>query len=249
MLVTDKPYIEIDGFCPICQSAARFHAQDNWLRDLFICSGCGSIPRERAIFAVVEMLHPNWRDLQIHETSPTMRAASLKLRTECAGYTYSYYHERMSLGSIHPQEGYRCENIEKMTFEDESFDLFLSQDVFEHIFNPNAAIKEIVRVLKQGGSTIMTVPLVRKNLPSERRALMRSDGSILNLKPPEYHGNPIDEKGALVTFDWGYDITAYLSDHSKFPSWIVYLDDISRGIRAQYIEVVIVQKLTPPSFS
>jgi SAM-dependent methyltransferase len=241
------PHLEIDGFCPICQCNVQFRAHNAWLRDSLLCSGCGSIPRERAIFAVIEMLYPQWRDLQIHETSPTIRGASLKLKTECPGYTYSYYNEQLALGSFHPQEGYRCENIDRMTFGDETFDLFISQDVFEHIFNPEAAIKEIVRILRLGGSTIMTVPLVRKSLPSERRAVLRSDGSIVNLKPPEYHGNPINDKGALVTIDWGYDIAAYLSDHSRHPSWIVYLDDLSRGIRAEYIEVVIVRKGAPPS--
>ena len=241
------PYLEMDGFCPICQCNVQFRAQNEWLRDSFLCGGCGSIPRERAIFSVIEMLYPQWRDLQIHETSPTIRGTSLKLKTECPGYTYSYYNEDLALGSFHPQEGYRCESIDKMTFEDESFDLFLSQDVFEHVFNPEAAIKEIVRTLRPGGSTIMTVPLVRKSLPSERRAVLRSDGSVVHLKPPEYHGNPIDDKGVLVTIDWGYDIAAYLSSHSNHPSWIVYLDDPSRGIRAEYIEVVVVQKAVPPS--
>jgi SAM-dependent methyltransferase len=193
------------------------------------------------------MLYPGWRNLQIHETSPAIRGASLKFKTECSRYTYSYYDKQMAIGSMHPQYGYSCENIEYMTFKDETFDLFLSQDVFEHIFNPAAAIKEIVRVLKHGGATIMTVPLVRKNLPSERRAVLRSDGSVLHLKPPEYHGNPIDDKGALVTVDWGYDIAAYLCGQTKFPSWIVYLDDLARGIRAEYIEVVVVQKGTCPS--
>lgn len=240
------PYLEIDGFCPICQANTFFRADNNWLRDAFKCGRCESIPRERAIFSVIEMLRPTWRDLLIHETSPTMRATSLKLKTECLGYTYSYFDEQTAPGSLHQTYGYRCENIEELTFEDESFDLFITQDVFEHIFNPEVAIKEIARVLKKGGSAMMTVPLVRKSLPSERRAARGSDGSVIHLKPPEYHGNPIDEKGALVTIDWGYDITAYLSSHSKLPSWIVYLDDLSRGIRAQYIEVVVVHKATPP---
>ena len=94
---------------------------------------------------------------------------------------------------------------------------------------------------------IMTVPIVRKGLPSERRALLCPDGSVEHLKPPEYHGNPIDDKGALVTIDWGYDIAAYLAQHSKLPSWIVYLDDLSRGIRAEFIEVVVVQKTNLPA--
>src|SRR5437870_4457022 len=121
--MADLPYLESDGSCPICECAAHFRAYNSWLRDFFICDGCGSIPRERAIFSVIEMHYPHWRHLQIHETSPAIRAASLKLNTECSGYTYSYYNERTALGSVHLEEGYRCEDIERMTFGDESFDL------------------------------------------------------------------------------------------------------------------------------
>jgi SAM-dependent methyltransferase len=245
--LTEKPYLEIDGFCPICESTVQFRAYNAWLRDSFLCSGCGSIPRERAIFSVIEMLHPNWRELQIHETSPTIRAASLKLKTECPCFTYSYYNELMVLGSVQPQEGYRCENIEQMTFADESFDVFLAQDVFEHIFRPDRAIKEIGRVLKPRGSCIMTVPIVRKGNCSQRRASIGSNGNVIYNKQPEYHGNPINDSGALVTIDWGYDILDYFNYHSSLQCGMIYIDDLSRGIRAEFIEVLLCRKGAVPS--
>jgi SAM-dependent methyltransferase len=236
------PYLEIDGVCPICQRAVRFRAENEWLRDSFLCDGCGSIPRERAFFSVIEMLRPNWRDLQIHETSPAMRAASLKLRTECQVYTYSYNNDQMTSGSIHPEEGYRCEDIERMTFCDETFDLFLSQDVFEHIFHPDRAIKEIERVLKLGGAYIMTVPLVMKSTESRRRASIDSAGNVIHTREPQYHGNPLDERGSLVTIDWGYDVLDYLSCYSSLRCNLFYIDDLSRGIRAEFIEVIVCRK-------
>ena len=36
-------------------------------------------------------------------------------------------------------------------FEDKSFDSILSNQVFEHVFNPNDFIKEVNRVTKMGG--------------------------------------------------------------------------------------------------
>jgi hypothetical protein len=239
-------YLEIDGFCPICQRDAHFRADQQWLRDFFFCDGCGSIPRERAFFSVIEMLYPNWRELQIHETSPALRAASLKLKTECQGYTYSYYTDRVAPGSVHPEKGYRCENIERMTFDDESFDLFLSQDVFEHIFHPDRAIKEIERVLKRGGAYIMTVPIVMKSATSQRRARIDANGDTIHLRDAQYHGNPIDNSGALVTIDWGCDILSYLSCHSTLQSSMIYIDDMSRGIRAEFIEVIACRKGAVP---
>src|SRR5437899_1086488 len=42
------------GFCPICATDVVFHADDPWFRDHLLCSGCGSIPRERAVMLVIE---------------------------------------------------------------------------------------------------------------------------------------------------------------------------------------------------
>jgi hypothetical protein len=58
----------------------------------------------------------------------------------------------------------------------------------------------------------------------------------------QYHGNPVDETGSLVTMDWGYDIVQSVMTASDMPSQIIYTDDIGRGIRAEYIDVVISHK-------
>jgi SAM-dependent methyltransferase len=243
----DTPYLEIEGFCPICQREAHFRAYDRWLRDFLFCERCRSIPRERAFFSTIEMLRATWRNLQIHEVCPALRAASLKLKAECPDYSYSYYDDRTPVGSIHPRLGVRCENIENMTFHNESFDLFLSQDVFEHIFHPDRAIKEIERVLKPGGAYIMTVPLVLKSRVSRRRASIDRNGAIVHLQDAEYHGNPVDERGALVTIDWGYDILNFLSYHSSLQCAMIYIDDSSRGICAEFNEVIVCTKGAVPN--
>ncbi len=45
-------------------------------------------------------------------------------------------------------------------FEDKKFDSILSNQVFEHVFNPNEFLKEINRVTKMEGIFLMTVPFV-----------------------------------------------------------------------------------------
>ncbi len=42
--------------------------------------------------------------------------------------------------------GHRNENIEKLTFNDDTFDYFVCMDVLEHIFDPEAAVKEMFQV-------------------------------------------------------------------------------------------------------
>jgi SAM-dependent methyltransferase len=47
-------------------------------------------------------------------------------------------------------DGVRCEDIERPTFRDGSFDLVVSSDVFEHIIDVDAALGQIARVLDDG---------------------------------------------------------------------------------------------------
>ena len=89
-----------------------------------------------------------------------------------------------------------------MTFPNESFDLFITQDVFEHVMTPNKAFKEIARVLKPDGAHVFTIPWYHTLTKTIQRAQLNK-GVIEHIKEPIYHGNPIDEKGSLVTFDWG----------------------------------------------
>jgi SAM-dependent methyltransferase len=49
-------------------------------------------------------------------------------------------------------------SIEAMPFEDESFDLALALDVIEHVPDDGAALGELRRVLKPGGTLLLTVP-------------------------------------------------------------------------------------------
>lgn len=68
---------EHNGWCPICEASVTFSADRAWFRDHLVCSGCGSIPRERALFKVITEYFPNYRELAIHESSPSGRGASV----------------------------------------------------------------------------------------------------------------------------------------------------------------------------
>lgn len=231
------------GYCPICAAPTRFSAERIWFRDYLRCERCGSIPRERALFAVVEMYYPHWRELPMHESSPGSRGASPKFAAESTSYVPTHFYPNLELGKSDSQGRVRNENLEAQTFPDESFDLVITQDVFEHLFHPDRAIAEIGRTLRPGGAHICTVPITRKAQPSVRRASIEGNEIVHHLEP-QYHGNPISQDGSLVTVDWGYDITGYLAKHSGLEVTTVFIDDIDRGIRAEFIEVLVCRK--PP---
>src|SRR5207245_1932663 len=87
-------------------------------------------------------------------------------------YVQSYLWDDVPLGNS--KNGVRCENLTQLTFESKSFDLILSLEVLEHVFDVPKALKEIQRVLKPGGVHVFTVP-VRYPLPETTvtRAILR----------------------------------------------------------------------------
>jgi len=238
-----EPLLDVEGVCAVCDQDTRFKAWDPWLRDSFICIKCHSAPRERAFYTVLERVRPDWRELSVHECSPSNPTG--KLAREARLYTMTHFDPALAPGAEGP--GWRNENLEAQTFADESFDLVVTQDVFEHIFEPGLAIAEIARTLKPGGMHVGTAPLANKGRPSERRARRLPDGSVEHLAEPLHHQNPIDAEGSLVTIDWGYDIADYFDAHAPLSTTIHALDDLNRGIRGEFLEVLVSRKAGPPA--
>ena len=228
------------GHCPICDCSAKFVSRDPWLRDHYKCNLCRSIPRERALMHVIRQRFPTWRTLRIHESSPSRRGASKRLAEECPQYLPSYFYADRPLGS--EVDGYRCENLEQLTFADASIDLHVTQDVFEHVLRPERAFAEVARTLRPGGAHVFTVPIVNKEQPSRMRIRVDEHDTVSHLEPPVYHGNPIDARGSLVTIDWGFDICGHIARACGLDTEIIRIDDLSKGIRAEYSEVLVTTK-------
>lgn len=229
-----------EGLCPICERTVRFVARGAYLRNTYRCEGCASLPRERALVRALARTFPRWRELAIHESSPGMIGASLKLKTECPRYVPSQLWPDLPVGAL--RDGVRCEDLERLTFADESFDLHVTLDVFEHVLDPTAAFREIARTLRPGGAHVFTVPLVRGRHPSARRAERRPDGTLHHLAEPKYHDNPADPNGSLVTMDWGYDICDWVYRASGLITRILDVDDLGQGIRGDLNEVLVTGK-------
>lgn len=241
--MSDNFYFEHLGRCPICERGVTFVARNSWFRDHFVCPRCQSIPRERALMFCIEEFFPHWRSFNIHESSPVGRGASVKLR-EASNYIPSQYLSSLQLGERSPH-GWINQDLEHQTFDDATFDLVVTQDVLEHVFDIDAAFREISRTLRPGGAHIFTTPLVRKAKATEPRAQRGVDGTIRYLAEPEYHGNPVDpEGGSLVTWHFGFDLAARVLAVADMPTVIISMDRLDLGIRAEYIEVLVSFKST-----
>lgn len=226
------------GFCPICETTTTFRAYAEYLRSSYLCMRCRSVPRQRALMHVITQCYPHWRKLAIHESSPSDVAISRKIKLEGENYTATQFDPTRALGII--VDGvWRNENLEAQTFADESFDLVITQDVFEHVYRPDLAIIEIARTLRPGGAHVATTPLVKGVKPSERRARLLNDGQVEHIRPAKFHQNPIDPNGSLVTVDWGYDIAAYFDAHASLNTALFIIHDRNLGILGDLSEVLI----------
>ena len=233
-------YFSQKGYCPCCDNEVTFKSKSHWLRDYFICDNCNSIPRERALMVVIEKYYPNWKELDIHESSPGNRGTSIKLKNNAKKYVASQYYPHKPFGSI--VDNFQNQDLENLTFEDESFDLVITQDVMEHVYNPKKAFSEIARTLKNGGAHIFTVPLINKHKKTEIWAVKGEDGKPVFTNTPEWHGNVVDPNGSAVTMHWGFDIVEFIKEHSGLETIIEHIDNIDYGIRAELIEVLITKK-------
>jgi SAM-dependent methyltransferase len=101
--------------------------------------------------------------------------------------------------------GIQCQDVQKLTHADASFDVCTSTEVFEHVPDDSRGLAEIHRVLRPRGRLILSVPLTTRDKTVERAIL--GDGAIRHLLPPEYHGDRIRGWGGVLAYrNYGLDI-------------------------------------------
>ncbi len=226
------------GYCVCCEQHVLFEVSGPYLRDTLLCGHCRSIPRERAITEVFTRVLNQSGPVAVHETSPVDRGFSAYLQRHYGdNYIASQFWPERALGEMFGT--FRNENIEHLTFADQSVDVHVSQDVFEHVFDPGAAAREIFRTLRPGGFHIFTTPLIARSGPTRRRAKIHHGQVELIEHPAEYHGSPVSEEGALVTFHFGHDLPALIDAESGLQTSLFSITDVAKGIVADLNEVMV----------
>jgi SAM-dependent methyltransferase len=230
------------GFCPICETAVTFASIDNWFRDNLLCPLCRSVVRERALAVVLNDVAPDWRRLAIHESSPANRGISVKLRQEAAGYIESRFFRFGRLEAM--ASGCRHEDLAAQRFPDGRFDLVITLDVMEHVFDPAKVYREIYRTLKPGGHYLHTFPIRKDQVEAVRRRAARTRLGIVRhlVQPPQYHGSPIGRQRSLVTFDYGYGIERQIAEWAPFDVGIRHFQDEDHGIIGAHTDVVVCRR-------
>lgn len=91
-------------------------------------------------------------------------------------------------------------DMQKLPFEDRSFDLVIHSDTLEHIERPVLALEECRRVIALEGHLCFTVPVIHGRMTRSRVGLQ-----------PSYHGAPgTDLSDFLVQSEFGADVWTFL---------------------------------------
>jgi SAM-dependent methyltransferase len=201
------------GRCAVCGVEGRF-VRNSWVlsrdlrrrygpaladRESRFCGHCGCSLRVRRIAEVLVGLYGTG-------------AATLAELVREDGFRVLRIAEINSVGRMHPYLAevpglvhveYPEEDIQALTWDDETFDLVLTSETLEHVPDPRLALRETRRVLRPGGRHVFTVPV---------------DPSVAVTRPrdglgPEHHGRGggpfalvTRKSDMLVHTDFGRDL-------------------------------------------
>jgi SAM-dependent methyltransferase len=199
------------GKCNICGNITIFICTDfKTARNNMFCIFCNSYSRKRHVAQMIlrEIFKENYSISDI-TTKSNIRIYNTDTKDAFSKVLYNYDHYYCSgfFPNIEPgkqiSERVYCQNIEKTTFNDESFDLVITEDVFEHIRDYEKGFREIFRILNSGGYHIFSVPCYFDK-PTIHRVDTSGDDDI-HILPPEYHGDGI--RGKILAYrTFGTDI-------------------------------------------
>lgn len=207
---------KISGQCNVCGMKSFFYYEsEEMFRETLFCGYCKSTSRYRSIAkAILEIINKDYgvmatslskvngdglkQKIKIFDTQQPFhyRTCAYALpdylrRINLIEVTTSRYDPNQQLGFLY-SNGVENQNLEHLTFKDNSFDIVITSDVMEHVRLDNLAHEEIYRVLKKGGHYIFNVPhsmelendLIRVEIIDCNDPL--NDKKILE---PEYHGD------------------------------------------------------------
>lgn len=187
------------GQCPLCGKTLFVKLNDNtWA---VRCLRCGAAPNSMSLATILNEKVNDWSSTRIYVMSaggPFFRY----LRKKKAALMYSLFLDNVPKGEYKGRV--QCQDVQNLTFANNSFDICTSAEVFEHVPDDKKGFSEILRVLKPGGFHVFTVPLTPDNETIERAEI--TNGVIKHLLPPQYHNDSIRGERVLCFRDYGYDI-------------------------------------------
>ena len=212
------------GYCPFCCEYTLFLRIGKGTRENYICIKCRSWSRKRHIarllckvLQVDSLVELTRLSVSIYNTDPESFLNKFLLKNP--NYTRSVYVPEGNGKLLN--KGLYSQDLQKLSFDKETFDIVLTEDVLEHVRHYELAIKEINRVLKVGGFHIFTVPINLES-PDMITRIDTSREEDVYLLPKEYHGDG-SRNGKIISYrtfgcniiellrNYGFETNIYLS--------------------------------------
>lgn len=209
------------SYCPICahrQPMIRLAQNEMGVR----CVSCRSSAVTMSIASVLRELVPDLDKKVVYELSargPLNRFLSQNAKS----LSSSEFFEDVPIGSY--KGGVQCQDVQRLTFESNCFDVCTSTEVFEHVPDDRKAFREMSRVLRRAGLLLFTVPLSGAAVTLER-AVLGEQGQVVHLLSPEYHVDPVRRDAPILAFrNYGEDIVQRLLAQGFERAGITYPKD------------------------
>lgn len=215
------------GLCNVCGRETTFYYSDPALyRESLVCRECGTTSRYRSIArgilrAIRELLGAEAasiadlakmdakRTLKIYDTQASFYfdagaypIPDLLARCKWLDVRTSLYRPQQRLGKMLGPKSTN-QNLEALTFPDNSFDIVVTSDVIEHVRLDYRAHQEIRRVLKPGGVYLFTVPHFRDRRDTFNRVAVMDPADPAKdmfLTEKEYHGDANADDGRALSY-------------------------------------------------
>lgn len=187
--------------CNICGKYVDFIIHDNatLLREA-ICQECHASLRTSDIVSVLKQTLTEYQ-AKYHRQPRILNLCSHgavhELYHKMSGYVCGEYFDGINSGEY--KDNILCIDLQNIPFENDSFDIVVTEDVLEHVENIEKALNEINRILKMDGFHIFTVPVHENTITMSRKR-----------KPNVYHGDPIRPEGIVVMTDFGRDLPDFV---------------------------------------
>ncbi|MFN6189445.1 MAG: class I SAM-dependent methyltransferase [Planctomycetia bacterium] len=224
--------------CPICGArllllrrpvigralAAQWRLSQDWIahfeqREGEICLGCGGSLRVRQLADTVCV----WLKTKGAAEGSLMAAckgsivrglAVAELNACGAAHKAFRMIPGLAYSEYEPANSRVChEDILELSYADELFDLVVHSDTLEHVPDVHAGLAELHRVLKPGGATIFTVPIVSDGRQTIVRA-ERVNGQLVYHKERSFHGGSYQStQQYLVCYEFGSDFEDAVREH------------------------------------
>jgi len=126
------------------------------------CFKCGSTDRERLIYLYLDKVYKLFgrgKEIKILHIAPEKTLSDVLLNQNFKNYVCG---DLFTPGYNYPEHVINL-NVLSIPFDDNYFDLIICNHVLEHIPNDIDAIKEIYRVLRNGGIAILQVPISKNS--------------------------------------------------------------------------------------